>query len=120
MTAIRIYHNPACSKSRQTLALLQEHGIEPQQRLYLKEPLDEAEVRELVAALGGDVRQLLRDTENEFKALGLGDPTLSDDQLIAALVKTPRLLQRPVVVKGKQAVIGRPPENVLSLLGDSR
>ncbi|HLT63674.1 MAG TPA: arsenate reductase (glutaredoxin), partial [Pseudohongiella sp.] len=67
MKALKIYHNPSCSKSRQTLALLQEHGIEPEQRLYLKEPPDEAEIRQLLVALGGDVRQMLRNTEEEYK-----------------------------------------------------
>ena len=122
MTFFTIYHNPACSKSRQTLALLQEHGIEPEQRLYLKAPLNNEEVRQLIKALGGDVRQLLRDTEAEYQALGLANAALSEDALIDALVQNPRLLQRPVVVKGTRAVIGRPPENVLQLInpGDSQ
>lgn len=122
MTLLTIYHNPACSKSRQTLALLQEHGIEPEQRLYLKTPLNKEEVRHLIKALGGDVRQLLRDTEAEYQALGLANAALSEDALIDALVQNPRLLQRPVVVKGTRAVIGRPPENVLQLInpGDSQ
>lgn len=116
MTSFCIYHNPACSKSRQTLALLQAQGIEPEQRLYLKDPLNAAEIQQLLAALGGNVRQLLRDNEADYQALGLGNPALSDDELIHALVQNPRLLQRPVVVRGTRAVIGRPPENVLSLI----
>lgn len=122
MTLFTIYHNPACSKSRQTLALLQEHGIEPEQRLYLKTPLNKEEVHHLIKALGSDVRQLLRDTEAEYQALGLANAALSEEALIDALVQNPRLLQRPVVVKGARAVIGRPPENVLQLInpGDSQ
>lgn len=118
MTSFYIYHNPACSKSRQALALLQTHGIEPEQRLYLKEPLSATEIRQLIKALGGSVRQLLRDTEDDYHTLGLDNPSLSDDELIAALVKSPRLLQRPIVLHGKRAVIGRPPENILTLINN--
>src|SRR5690554_5989327 len=111
-----IYHNPRCSKSRQTLALLQEHGIEPEQVLYLDNPPDTATLKRLLKALDIGPRGLLRKGEDEYKTLGLSDTSLSDAQLIEAISAHPRLMERPVVIKADRAVLGRPPENVLRLL----
>ena len=111
-----IYHNPRCSKSRQTLALLQEHGVEPEQVLYLENPPDAETLKRLLKALGISARALLRKGEEQYKTFGLSDKSLSEGQLIDAIAAYPRLMERPVVVKGDRAVLGRPPENVLSLL----
>lgn len=111
-----IYHNPRCSKSRQTLALLQEHGVEPEQVLYLENPPDAKTLKGLLKALGISARELLRKGEPEYKTFGLNDKSLSEGQLVDAIAAYPRLMERPIVVKGDRAVLGRPPENVLSLL----
>jgi len=114
--SVTIYHNPRCSKSRQTLALLQEHGIEPTIIEYLKTPPDAETLRRLLDALGLSPRELMRRKEKEYKELGLDDPSLSDDDLIQAMVEHPRLIERPIVVTDKGVAIGRPPENVLKVL----
>ncbi|HEB66322.1 MAG TPA: arsenate reductase (glutaredoxin) [Gammaproteobacteria bacterium] len=114
--AVTIYHNPRCSKSRQTLALLQEHGIEPTIIEYLKTPPDAETLRRLLDALGMSPRDLMRRKEKEYKELGLDDPSLSDDDLIRAMIEHPRLIERPIVVTDKGVAIGRPPENVLKVL----
>lgn len=112
-----IYHNPRCSKSRATLKLLQENGIEPSIRLYLEEPPSAAELRKVVELLNMTPRKLIRDGEDEYVELGLADESLSDDKLIEAMVSKPRLIQRPIVLRdGSAARIGRPPESVLELL----
>lgn len=113
---IRIYHNPRCGKSRETLKLLQSRGVQPEIVEYLKTPLDAGGLRDLVAKLGIPARQLLRTKQAEYKALGLG-PDTTDDEAIAAMVQEPILMERPVVVVGERAAIGRPPEKVLELLG---
>lgn len=113
---VRIYHNPRCSKSRQTLALLEERGIQPDIIRYLETPPNAAELRRLVDALGvSTVRDIIRVKESEYKELGLDDPALSDDALIEALADNPKLIERPIVVRGDRAAIGRPPEAVLDL-----
>jgi len=117
MSEFTIYHNPRCSKSRQTLQLLQEHGVEPDVVLYLEQPPNKKQLRELLGKLGIDARALLRRGEDEFKQNGLDNAALSEDALLDAMVQHPRLIERPIVVKGARAVLGRPPENVLSLLG---
>ncbi|WP_193161136.1 arsenate reductase (glutaredoxin) [Microbulbifer hainanensis] len=111
-----IYHNPRCSKSRQTLQLLQDNGIEPEVVLYLETPPSSKSLGELLQKLGIGARDLLRTGEDAYKELELKDPGLSDAQLIDAMVQHPKLIQRPIVVKGDRAVLGRPPENVLELL----
>jgi len=116
MSEITIYHNPRCSKSRATLALLEERGIRPDVVLYLENPPEAATIRQLSKLLKLDVRQLLRTKEDAFRSLGLEDAEKSADELIAAIVSNPILLERPIVVAGDRAVIGRPPENVLALL----
>lgn len=111
-----IYHNPRCSKSRQTLALLEEQGKTPQVVEYLKTPPDAATLKGILARLGKSPRDIMRRQEEPYKTLGLDNPAVSDDQLIAAMVEHPILIERPIVVAGDRAAIGRPPENVLSLL----
>lgn len=114
--SVRIYHNPRCSKSRQTLALLHEHGIEPEVVAYLEQPPDAAELDALLQALGLEPRELMRRKEAEYRALGLDDPTLDRERLIAAMVAHPRLIERPIVVRDGRARLGRPPQAVLELL----
>lgn len=118
MSDYQIFHNPRCSKSRQTLALLQEQGIEPEQMLYLQNPLTQEVVNSLLLKLAVPVRDIIRNSEDAYKTLGLADTSLSDDALVQALVDNPKLLQRPIVVKGDKAIIGRPPENVLALINE--
>lgn len=114
---LRIYHNPRCSKSRQTLALIEAAGQTPEIILYLENPPSTVQLRTLVQALGFDsARQLLRKNEDEFKTLQLASPDLSEDALLNAMANHPKLIERPIVVKGKRAVLGRPPENVQQLL----
>jgi arsenate reductase len=114
---IRIYHNPRCSKSRATLALLQEQGLEPEIQLYLESPPDAAELRSILNKLGKTARELMRKGEAEFREQGLMDESLSDEELIRAMVATPKLIERPIVLANGRAAIGRPPESVLEILG---
>ena len=112
-----IYHNPRCSKSRETLTLLQEQGIEPQIIQYLDTPPDAATLKTLLKDLGfSSARQLMRHKEDIYKELNLADESLTEDQLIDAMVNHPKLIERPIVVKGKKARIGRPPEQILEIL----
>ena len=113
---IEIFHNPRCSKSRATLALLQERGYEPSIRLYLEDPPDSRELSTLLRKLGFSARELLRKGEPEYRELGLADPSLDDDAVVAAMAEHPRLIERPIVVCGRRAAIGRPPESVLDIL----
>lgn len=116
MSDSRYYHNPRCSKSRAALALLAEHGAHPQIVAYLETPPTPDALRDLLRRLGMPARALLRTGEPEYAALGLADPTLSEDALAAAMHAHPRLIERPIFVHGERAVIGRPPERVLELL----
>lgn len=116
MSNYTIFHNPRCSKSRQTLALLEENGVTPEVRLYLDQPPTAKELEQVLAQLGLAPRELLRKGEEDYKSLGLKDAAKTDKELVAAMAAHPRLIERPIVVKGKQAVLGRPPENVLALL----
>lgn len=114
---VTIYHNPHCSKSRETLTLLQEQGIEPQIIQYLDTPPDAATLKTLLKDLGfSSARQLMRHKEDIYKELNLADESLTEDQLIDAMVNHPKLIERPIVVKGKKARIGRPPEQILEIL----
>ncbi len=115
MSEFTIYHNPRCSKSRATLALLEERGIEPEVLLYLETSPDRAEIRRLLDQLGIPAAQLVRRGEDAYKAAGLSNDS-SDEALIAAMAEHPKLIERPIVVHGDRAVLGRPPENVLGLL----
>ncbi|MCJ8176914.1 arsenate reductase (glutaredoxin) [Pseudomonas viridiflava] len=116
MTDLTLYHNPRCTKSRGALELLQARGLSPDVVLYLETPPDAAQLRELLSKLGISARQLLRTGEDDYKQLNLADASLSDEQLIAAMAAHPKLIERPILVVGDKAVIGRPPENVLELL----
>lgn len=116
MTNLTLYHNPRCSKSRSALQLLEERGLNPYIVRYLETPLSAAELHELLRKLGIRARQLLRTGEDEYKALGLNDPELTDEQLIAAMVSQPKLIERPILVAGDKAVVGRPPESILEIL----
>ena len=114
--AISIFHNPRCSKSRATLALLQEQGVEPEIRLYLESPPDANELSSILQKLGKSPRELMRKGESEYRELGLNDETLSDDELVQAMVSSPKLIERPIVLANGRAALGRPPESVLDIL----
>ncbi len=116
MSDISIYHNPRCSKSRQTLQILENNNITPEIVLYLDTPPSADELKALLGKLGIEARNLLRKGEDAYKENKLKDSSLTQDQLIAAMVKFPKLIERPIVVKGAKAVLGRPPENVLELI----
>ena len=112
---LRMYHNPRCSKSRETLELLRGRGVEPEIVEYLKNPPSQDELRSLIGMLGGDGHALLRANEAPYTELGLG-PSSTEDTIVEAISAHPILLERPIVVHGTRAAIGRPPENVLRLL----
>ena len=114
--SISIWHNPRCSKSRETLALVQEKGIEPEVFLYLEEKPDAQAIQSILAKLDISARELLRNSEDAYKQQNLKDKTLSDDVLIEAMANEPKLIQRPIVVNGNKAKLGRPPEQVLEIL----
>jgi arsenate reductase len=114
--SVEIYHNPRCSKSRQTLQLLQEKGIAPDVVEYLKTPPDKATLEQILDMLGLEPRELMRKKEKEYKALQLDDPSLTRDQLIEAMIANPKLIERPIVIQNGKAAIGRPPEKVLDIL----
>ncbi len=115
--SVVIYHNPRCSKSRETLALLEEKNIQPQVVKYLEEPLSVALLKELYAQLGlTQVRDMMRTKEDLYKELNQADVRLSDDALFAAMVENPKLIERPIVVANGKARHGRPPEQVLDIL----
>lgn len=113
---MQIYHNPRCSKSRQTLALLEERGINPVIILYLDTPPSTSDITSLLGKLNLDARALLRKGEQDYKDLGLANQSIGDAALIKAMHEYPKLIERPIVVSGKHAILGRPPENVLALL----
>ena len=116
MTAITILHNPRCSKSRQTLNLLEEKGIHPDVIKYLDTPPSFEEIKVIIEKLGISPRDLLRKGEEEYKVLDLKNPSLTDEDIIQAMVTHPKLIERPIIVKNGQAIIGRPPKKVLDLL----
>lgn len=116
MSELTLYHNPRCSKSRGALELLEARGLAPTVVRYLDTPPSAAELRELLAKLGMNARQLLRTGEEEYQTLGLADTSLSEDQLIEAMAAHPRLIERPILIVGDKAVVGRPPEKVLEIL----
>ncbi|PKA31096.1 arsenate reductase (glutaredoxin) [Cedecea lapagei] len=114
---VKIYHNPRCSKSRDTLSLLKANGIDPDVVLYLETPLDAATLRQLLSMLGmASARELMRRKEDLYKSLNLDDSHLTEDALIQAMVENPKLIERPIVVANGEARIGRPPEDVLEIL----
>jgi len=114
--SIVIYHNPRCSKSRQTLALLTEQSIEPEIIEYLNTPPSEAELDQILTMLGKQPDELMRKGEAAYKELGLKDAGLGRAELIKAMVENPILIERPIVINGDKAALGRPPESVLDIL----
>ena len=115
---VTLYHNPRCSKSRQTLALLEQQGITPIIRDYLNDVPTAKELGEILKMLDMAPRDLMRKKEVEYKEAGLDDPSLSDEDLIKAMVTIPKLIERPIAIKDGKAAIGRPPESVLALISD--
>lgn len=113
---VLIYHNPRCSKSRATLELLRQNDIEPTVVEYLKNPPEHQMLEHILILLGADPRDLMRKQEAAYAANSLQNPNLSRDQLIAAMVANPILIERPIVLANNKAVVGRPPENVLKIL----
>ncbi len=113
---IVIWHNPRCSKSRETLELLEERGIRPRVRRYLDDPPTEPELDRVLDLLSLEPRELMRKKESDYRDNGLDDPDLSRDELIRAMHEHPALIERPVVIAGGRAALGRPPENVLDIL----
>jgi arsenate reductase (glutaredoxin) len=116
MTDLTLYHNPRCSKSRGALELLEARGLNPTIVRYLDTPPDAAQLRDVVKKLGTGARSLLRTGEDDYKTLNLADLNLSDEQLIAAMASHPKLIERPILVAGDKAAIGRPIENILEIL----
>ena len=114
--SVKIYHNPRCGKSRQTLQLLQEQGIEPEIIEYLKTPPSAEELNIILKKLDMEPRELMRKNEAEYKVSGLNDETLDREALINSMVSHPILIERPIVVANDKAAIGRPPEAVLTIL----
>ena len=114
--ATRIFHYPRCSKSRQTLELLQQKGIEPVIIRYLETPPTEQELLHILDLLGCEPRELMRTKEAEYREQGLDNPDLSREALIRAMANTPKLIERPIVLANGKAAVGRPPENVLDIL----
>ena len=113
---VTIYHNPQCAKSRATLKLLEDRGLKPKVIEYLKTPPSETEIRHLLKLLNLSARELLRKKEAEYKQAKLDNPALTDAQIIHVMAKHPKLIERPIVVSGGKAALGRPPENVLRIL----
>lgn len=116
MTQVTIYHNPKCTKSRETLALLEARGIVPRVIEYLQTPPDNNELDRILKLLEMEPRTLMRKQEPEYRELGLDDAQLTRAQLIEAMVAHPRLIERPVVLANGKAAVGRPPANVLAIL----
>lgn len=114
--SVEIFHNPRCSKSRQTLQLLQEQGVEPEVVEYLQTPPDRKTLERVLKMLNMEPRDLMRKKEAEYRENGLDEPGLTRDQLIDAMIAYPKLIERPIVIKDGKAAIGRPPERVLDIL----
>lgn len=116
MSKVTIYHNPQCSKCRQTLDLIREKGIEPTIIEYLKNPPTVAELKKILALLGLPPSGLMRKQEAAYKEAGLDDGSLSEDEQIAAMVAFPKVIERPIVLSNGKAAIGRPPTSVIDIL----
>ncbi|MCK5870055.1 arsenate reductase (glutaredoxin) [Methylococcaceae bacterium HT4] len=114
--SVKIYHNPRCSKSRQTLQLLEDNGVQAEVIQYLKTPPTAAELDKILTLLDIQPRELMRTKEAEYKATGMDNPDLDRNALIAGMVNTPKLIERPIVLANGKAAIGRPPESVLEIL----
>lgn len=113
----QIYHNPRCSKSRAAMALLEERGINAEVVLYIEKDFSAGQIQTLLDKLGLKARDIMRTGEQAYKDLSLANPELSETELVQALADNPRLIERPIVVKGDKAVIGRPIDNVIELIG---
>jgi arsenate reductase len=113
---IKIFHNPRCSKSREALEFLNNKGINPEVILYLENFLSEETIKNLLKMLKISAREIMRKKEPEYKEQDLSNPNLTEEQLIKAIAKTPKLLERPIVINGNKAVIARPLENILQIL----
>ena len=111
-----IYHNPRCSKSRETLQIIEDNQVDTEIIEYLETPPDADELRRIIDLLGVSARDIMRSTESVYKEADLDDESLSDDELIDAICEYPELLQRPIVISGNRAVIGRPPSRVLEII----
>ena len=116
MNEIIIYHNPRCSKSRQVLKLLNDQGIHPKIILYLEINLSSSDIKNILNKLGLQPREILRKSEKAYKDNDLKNLSLSDDEIIQLMVKFPKLIERPIVVKGNRAIIARPPERAFEIL----
>ncbi len=116
MSDFIIYHNPRCSKSRQTLEILNEQNVSTEIVLYLENPPSIKEVESILQKLGLSPREVIRKGEEEYKVLNLKDQSLTENELIKFMSENPKLIERPIVVKDDKAIIGRPPENVLSII----
>jgi arsenate reductase len=116
MSAYKIFHNPRCSKSRQALQILQDSNCDIEIFNYLETDLDISLIKDVLTKLSLKPRDLLRTSEQDYKDNNLEEDNLSDDDLIDFMIKYPKLIERPIVIKGHKAVLGRPPENVLELL----
>ena len=114
--SVKLYYNPRCSKSRQTLSLIQEQGIQPEIIEYLKDMLTADEIRTILKLLNLSPRELMRKSEPIYKKKNLEDPALTDDVLIKAMIENPILIERPILLANKKAALGRPPESVLKIL----
>lgn len=112
---MKIYHNPRCRKSRETLQLIEDNNIQPEIFLYLEEKISKKELKDVIKKLGIKPEQLIRKNEAIFKENFKGK-TFSDSEWIDIMIENPKLIERPIVIKGEKAVLGRPPENVMSLL----
>ena len=116
MSNVKIYHNPRCSKSRQALQIIKDHGIEPKVIEYLKEPLQKNELESIAKSLGVRPKEFVRKNEAEFKDNNLAGKLEKDGDLFEAILKFPKIMERPIIISDLGAVIGRPPENVLKVL----
>ena len=116
MQKLKIYHNPRCSKSRQTLQLIRDHGVEPHIIHYLDTPPTRTELTDILGLLGISAAELLRTGEVEYKDHIQPAKPLDEDELISLMVRYPKVIERPIVLSGERAVVGRPPEAVLTLL----
>ena len=114
--SVTIFHNPRCSKSRQTLSLIQEKNIDINIIEYLKTPPDISQLKQILKQLGYEPRQLMRKSEQIYKDLGLGNENKTTEDLVIAMAQNPILIERPIVLSGEKAAIGRPPESVLNIL----
>ncbi|PIR37327.1 MAG: arsenate reductase (glutaredoxin) [Alphaproteobacteria bacterium CG11_big_fil_rev_8_21_14_0_20_39_49] len=114
--SVVIYHNPRCSKSRQTLQLLKDNGVEPEIVEYLADTPSKDEIKKIIKSLGISARDILRKKEAIYKEAGFDNNSLSDDEIITLMQKNPKVIERPIVVNGSKAAIGRPPENVLKVI----